>query len=198
MMNALLSGLDQLLSEKKHVLLALDGRCSAGKSTLARLLSEKYLCNIIHMDDFYLPPELRTKERLKTPGGNVHYERFQEQVLPALLTLKAQTQDFEKASYQAFDCHTMNYKSALCTIEDRPLTIVEGSYCLRPEFRDVFDCKVFLDISPELQKERLLLRNGKEAWLNFESKWIPMEEQYFAVMTPDTVCDFSFHNLFIK
>lgn len=188
----LFTRLTQLLAQKSHVTLAIDGRCCAGKSTLADLLAKKYPCNIIHMDDFYLPAELRTKKRLASPGGNVHYERFQKQVLPALFTLQRHPQDFKPVSYQAFNCHTMRYHSALCTITDQPLTVVEGSYCLRPEFRDVFDCKVFLDISPELQKERLLLRNGKEALLNFESKWIPMEERYFTVMTPDAICDYRF------
>ena len=32
------------------------------------------------MDDFFLPMELRTAERLEEPGGNVHYERFSAEV----------------------------------------------------------------------------------------------------------------------
>ena len=36
------------------------------------------------MDDFFLPFELRTAERLKEPGGNVHYERFIDEVVSKL------------------------------------------------------------------------------------------------------------------
>ena len=36
------------------------------------------------MDDFFLPPALRTPERRSEPGGNVHYERFLTEVLPNL------------------------------------------------------------------------------------------------------------------
>ena len=36
-------------------ILALDGMCGAGKTTLAGLLSEKTGCPVVHMDDYYLP-----------------------------------------------------------------------------------------------------------------------------------------------
>lgn len=184
--------LDRLMAQKDHVILAIDGNCGAGKSTLASLLAEVYPCNIIHMDDFYLPKDLRTKERLDEAGGNVHYERFTAQVLPALRALKNNAEGFQSASYQIFDCHTMDYKARTGSITKQPLTIVEGSYCLRKEFRDAYDCMVFLTVSCELQKERLRSRNGEEALNNFITKWIPMEEKYFDTYKPAAVCDLTF------
>ena len=64
--------------------IALDGRAAAGKSTLAAALAETLQAAVIHMDDFFLPPALRTPQRLDRPGGNIHYERFAEEVLPRL------------------------------------------------------------------------------------------------------------------
>ena len=69
-------------------IIAIDGRAASGKSTLAQQLGELLDADVIHMDDFFLPPSLRTKERLSEPGGNVHYERFAEEV-PLLYTGKA-------------------------------------------------------------------------------------------------------------
>ena len=63
---------------------AIDGRCASGKTTLAKALAKETGAGVIHMDDFFLPEELRTKERLSSPGGNVHYERFREEVLENL------------------------------------------------------------------------------------------------------------------
>ena len=63
------------------VLVAIDGMSASGKSTLGNLLKEKYQCNLFHMDDFFLRPEQRTKERLSEAGGNVDYKRFQEEIL---------------------------------------------------------------------------------------------------------------------
>ena len=56
---ALASGL------KSPFLLAIDGRCAAGKTTLTTELAEQWDCNVIHMDDFYLPFRDRTPERME-------------------------------------------------------------------------------------------------------------------------------------
>lgn len=193
---SLFEAIDKLIREKEHVIIAIDGKCGSGKSTLANILSEVYSSNIIHMDDFYLPLDLRTKERLNEPGGNVHYERFASQILPALSDLKQKVPGnnckFTDHTYQIFDCHTMDYKEKPGIIADRPLTIVEGSYSLRPELIGAYDLKVFLDISLRTQKERLLARNGEEAFKNFESKWIPMELKYFDEYDIKNCCDLAY------
>ena len=64
--------------------IAMDGRAAAGKTTLAEELAVTLGGAVVHMDDFFLPGELRTPERLAAPGGNVHAERFAEEVLPFL------------------------------------------------------------------------------------------------------------------
>lgn len=190
----LLAALDRLLAKKAYVILAVDGKCGAGKSTLASLLAELYSCDIVHMDDFFLPAMLRTPDRLQEAGGNLHYERFKEQVLPALLALKEERDFSFPVEYQVFDCYTMAFKPQNASLTAKPLTIVEGSYSMRPEFQAVYDLKVFLDISPKTQKERLLSRNGEEAWRNFEQKWIPMEQRYFDVFEVAQNCDLIFQN----
>lgn len=60
--------------------IAMDGRAAAGKTTLAEELAVTLGGAVVHMDDFFLPGELRTPERLAAPGGNVHAERFVEEV----------------------------------------------------------------------------------------------------------------------
>ena len=49
----------QMLSEKEHVFVAIDGRCAAGKTTLAQALNKRYGYPVVHMDDFFLRPEQR-------------------------------------------------------------------------------------------------------------------------------------------
>ena len=63
----------QLAAENGPALLAIDGRCGSGKSTLAAHMAQVFGCPVFHMDDFFLPPELRTPERLAQPGENVHH-----------------------------------------------------------------------------------------------------------------------------
>ena len=40
---------------------AIDGRCGSGKTSLAELIRQLIPCNVVHMDDFYLPPDLRAE-----------------------------------------------------------------------------------------------------------------------------------------
>lgn len=47
--------IEEILKRKhRPVIIAIDGRCVAGKSTLALLLSEQPDTTIFHLDDFYL------------------------------------------------------------------------------------------------------------------------------------------------
>ena len=68
------SHIDRLLSEKERVIVAIDGNCAAGKTTLASHLARQYDCNVFHMDDFFLRPQQRTPEQYAEIGGNVDYE----------------------------------------------------------------------------------------------------------------------------
>ena len=80
----LLRRIRALAAMRPRVLVAIDGRCAAGKTTLAASLQAQLGCNVFHMDDFFLRPEQRTPERLHQPGGNVDFERFLTEVLRPL------------------------------------------------------------------------------------------------------------------
>ncbi|NLO40831.1 MAG: hypothetical protein GX115_15355 [Ruminiclostridium sp.] len=166
-----LQALVALSDNEKPKVIAIDGRAAAGKSTAATLLSQVLDAGVIYMDDFFLPMELRTEERLVQSGGNIHYERFQLEVLPYL-------KKNESFSYRRFDCGTMDYGEPRF-IQSGMWRIVEGSYSCHPAFGDYMDCRVFCDISPDEQMNRIVKRDGVEYAQVFASQWIPMEEQYF-------------------
>ena len=169
-------------SADKNVLIAIDGRCASGKTTFAGHLSEVLECNVFHMDDFFLRPEQRTAERLKEPGGNVDRERFSEEILTPL------TEEADSIVYRKFDCHTMSLQSPV-TVSPKKINIVEGAYSCHPDLIDKYDMKVFFDITKELQKERILNRNGSKQWEVFRDRWIPMEERYFEEFGIRDRCD---------
>lgn len=178
---------EELLAElqklpKTERIIAIDGRCAAGKTTLAAWLSEKLGGDVIHMDDFFLPPMLRTKERSAEAGGNVHYERFISEVLPQLKERKS-------FSYQRFDCSKMELGNQV-PVKNKGIVLVEGAYSCHPVFGDYMDRKVFLDIDRNTQEERILFRNGKERLQDFKEKWIPMEEAYFAAFSIEEHADY--------
>ncbi len=169
-----LSALESRLKADGKATLAIDGDCAAGKTTLIALLAPLYDCNVFHMDDFFLPSELRTPQRLAQAGGNVHYERFLSQVLRGLLSGGS-------FRYGAFDCHSGRTK--MVSVQPKPITLIEGSYALHPTFHDAYATlnavQVLLTLSREEQRRRILRRNGPSLWLRFENEWIPLEIRYF-------------------
>ena len=126
---------------------------------------------IVHMDDFFLPGSLRTEERLSQPGGNIHYERFLADAAHKLPSSK-------EFGYQAFDCRKMRMGEEKKVKESR-WRIVEGSYSCHPALNDYMHLRVFCDIKPENQLQRIIKRNGNEMAAVFKERWIPLEELYF-------------------
>ena len=164
--------IDTLLEEKNFVIVAIDGKCTSGKTTLASKLAEIYNCNVFHMDDFFLRPEQRTPERFVEIGGNVDYERFREEVLLPLKSGKA-------FSYRPFDCSTFMLVAPVA-VTPKKLNIVEGTYSHHPYFGNHYDLKILLTVDEETQRQRILKR---PAFLHkrFFDEWIPMENHYFEV-----------------
>ena len=162
--------IDALLEGKAQVILAIDGNCTAGKTTLAAVLEKEYDCNVFHMDDFFLRPQQRTAQRYAEPGGNVDYERFREEVLQPLMKGGA-------FSYRPFSCKAFSLGESVA-ISPKRLNIVEGTYCLHPYFGDVYDLRVFLSVDSETQRARILQR-PQQLQARFFTDWIPMEKQYF-------------------
>lgn len=180
----LTTAIDRQTRGGHRLTLAIDGRSTAGKTTLAEWLRERYGCNVFHMDDFFLRPEQRTAARYQEPGGNVDRERFLKEVL---LPLKAG----EAVSYRPFNCVKMALEPAL-TVQPALLTVVEGAYSLHPDLAGFYGCTVFLDIASDLQRRRILQREDPEKARVFLEKWVPLEEAYFARYAPMERCDFVF------
>ena len=158
-----------LLRVRDTVILAIDGDSASGKSTLAAAISELLGGGIIHMDDFFLPAPLRTPGRLAEPGGNVHRERFAEEILPLLRCTDA-------FRYRAFDCSAMDY-GPVRDVRPGAIRIIEGAYSLHPAFGRYYDLSLFLSIGSASQIERIRKRN-RDAAKAFLTKWIPMEKEY--------------------
>jgi len=160
------------LSSCDNVKVAIEGGSACGKTTIAEILQAVYDCNVFHMDDFFLRPEQRTPERFKEVGGNVDRERFAKEVLSSL-------KNNATVVYRPFDCSQRSL-GAPVTVAPNRLTVVEGVYSMHPAFGRYYDLSVFLDISPEHQRERILKRNSPEFAARFFNEWIPLENLYFS------------------
>ena len=140
----LITQIETLLHTKKHMIMAVDGRCGSGKSTLARLLIRHFPARLLCMDDFYLPFPDRAPNWEKKSCGNMDFDRFtREALLPA--------QANHPILYRRNDCHAGRFLEPV-ELPATPVTIVEGSYS-----------------------------RENENFTAFLSRWIPLEERYFAL-----------------
>ena len=176
----LIEKIEKSLSNGRTII-AIDGGSASGKTTLASLLSRVYDGTVFHMDDFFLPPHLRTPERLNEVGGNVDRDRFENEVLIPLSQEKT-------VNYRPFDCKTGDFKETT-RIEPKKLVIIEGAYSMHPSLRGYYTTSLFLEIDKDTQKDRVLKRNI-DTWRVFFEKWIPLEDEYFEKMDIKSKCDF--------
>ena len=87
-------------NKKEIIVIAIDGMTGSGKTTLAEELSQVYKAPIFHADDYFLPPELRTEQRLNEPGGNIHYEKMKKEIIDILVEGKINS----TIKYKPFIC----------------------------------------------------------------------------------------------
>lgn len=177
------AAIKELAKDKKKecIIVAIDGKCASGKSTLGFYLKNEFDANLFHMDDFFLQKHQRTQERLAEVGGNVDYERFKEEVLIPLKEGRA-------IEYRIFDCVDLKITES-DTIKPKRINIIEGSYSHHPYFGEPYDLLIFTDIDYENQLNNIRKRNGEEKLKNFVERWIPKEEAYFAKFGIKEKCD---------
>jgi len=183
MTETIITEINRILESKDSVLIAIDGRCASGKTTLAEELKKKIQCNVIHMDDFFLRPEQRMPKRYEEAGGNVDRERFLTEVLKQLQTEA-------EFSYRPFDCRTMSLGEPV-TVKPNRITVIEGTYSCHPVLWRYYDLHIFMTTTPQKQQDRLAMRIGANLQM-FREKWIPLEERYFAACKPDIKCELVF------
>ncbi len=172
---------EEIKKHAKPLTVAIDGRCAAGKTTLAEQLRELLGCNVIHADSFFPRPEQRNAERLNEFGGNFDRERLLAEVMLPLKRGKP-------FSYRPFSCKTQSLVGEI-HVEPNEVTVIEGSYSCHPALWEYYGLRVFLTVDPTEQLKRIERRNGADSLAVFRERWIPLEEKYFAVLNIAERCD---------
>lgn len=173
--------IEKEIPKRARTVLAIDGPAASGKSTLAALLAEKYGAQIVHMDDFFLPHERKTPERLAEFDGNIDRERFCNELLPHINSALP-------FSYGKYDCSAGTVISHAEVVAAR-LAVVEGVYSLSPHFEKCYDIKIMLTIEKGEQMARLSSRCAAWQLEKFKSVWLPLEERYFSLGGIREKCD---------
>ena len=162
--------LEQLHS-LKHALVIIDGPCGSGKTTLAdQLLNQCPEYTLVHMDDYYIPFQEKTAERLSIPGGNADVSRLLSEVIRPWI-------HGTHCLVRPYRAHSDTFLSSY-EIPAHGNILLEGSYSGLPCISSHAALKLFLQVDPVTQRDRLYRRNP-ETYPLFLEKWIPLENFYF-------------------
>lgn len=170
---------EKLADSGRPALVAVDGRCGSGKTTLAAALGRDFGCPVVHTDDYYLPFDRRPRDWQNTPAANMDFARLRDEVLDPLRAGK-------DGLCRPYDCHTGRF-GAEYGLPAGGLLVLEGSYSHHPLLGE-YDLRVFVTCPPECQARRLQEREG-DRYEMFRSRWIPLEEGYFRAFSVERKAD---------
>ena len=142
---------------------ALEGKCTSGKSTISNKLNN---VTIIDVDDFFLPINKKTNERLNEIGGNIDYDLYEQ----CLKQIKPNS----TITYKIFDCHTQSYSQKTVKISNKVLLV--GVYSYHQNVRKYINQLCYLIIDEKTQYERL---KERKLFAKFINEWVPLENKYF-------------------
>lgn len=162
--------LRKALLEQRPMVIAIDGPSGSGKSTLTDQLETQFDAMVFHADDYFLPSERKTKERLAEPGGNVDRERMIKEIFDHIY-------DPFITSHH-YNCH-IEAMEVRTPRRRKPIIIIEGVYSMHPIFQPYYDVMIYLKVDRETQLERILKRSNQDILERFKKEWIPLEDLYF-------------------
>ncbi|HEX8487289.1 MAG TPA: NTP transferase domain-containing protein [Propionibacteriaceae bacterium] len=176
----------ELARRPRPVLVALDGRSGAGKTTLAAALALCRPATVISGDDFYSPGmavlDVRARERLtdaEIAEQVFDWRRLRDQALVPLV-------HGQWARYAPYDWTAQDGRlGKRVELPPSSLVILEGVYSGRPELADLMDLAVLVEIPAERRRQRLSERvNDPADWV---AVWERGEDHYFGrVRLPDS------------
>lgn len=184
--NQVLERIKEIKPKHKTILIGIDGRGGAGKSTLVNQLKDGLdNCQIIQMDDFYFPSDNRKRD----DDFNFDWKRLEEEVLIPLSSNR-------QAKYQRYDWK----KDVLAEWHEIPIggiVIIEGCYSIRKELIKYYDLTIWLDTSKDEAIERGIKRDIKnERPVDIERKinqwkndFQPLEDKYIIKQNPGNYAD---------
>lgn len=171
-MSSIAKKLAEEILRRGEKIIIIDGMSSAGKTTLAAELSEILDCDVIHIDDFFLPKARQTS----FIAGNIDSQRFKLQIINHL---------GDELYYERYDCKSGTYSNAVKIRGGR--VIIEGAYACHESLGLKGGLRIFLEIDREEQRRRILSRENEPS--RFFDIWIPKEEEYFSSCRIKHNCD---------
>jgi len=160
-------------------LIAIDGGGGAGKTTFANRLQKEIPGScIVRVDDFYLPPQLRTPVlSMDVINPNFDWDRIRKLVIDAV-------KDDKDISYQLYDFKNGTLTGEVIRVPRDATIILEGVWSMQEAVIDFYDYRIWLEAPANLRLERGVSRDGEELRQVWVDEWIPIDESYKKIQAP--------------
>lgn len=175
-------------------IIGINGAITSGKTTLAKELAEylqkqKIAVTLIHIDDFHQPRSLRLKET--SPAYYLAHALDLARITDLVQKIKAGEL---KETWQVLDLGTDEYsKSVEFAITPDSVVIIEGVLLYQAALVELFDYKVYLDISAAEILKRGKIRDvplyGTGILEQYRQLFIPVQQLYEARAHPQANSD---------
>ena len=156
------------------LLIAVDGRSGAGKTTLAvelaTLLREHHTVSLFHLEDIY-------------PGWDGLAEGLERYVRTVLTPLAAG----QPARWTAWDW-SANDDGAARLMQPADIVVVEGVGAACAAARDLLDVVIWIDADNDLRRTSALARDG-DTYAPFWQRWSDQEDRWLASDRPSEHAD---------
>lgn len=170
------------------IVVALDGRSGAGKTSLATDVASNVDAAVVHGDDFYrdmLDVDRRALSPVQGVDRYFDHQRLRQEALEPLVRRQA-------ARFGCFNWMEGAGLTRPVTVEARDIVVVEGVYSARPEFDDLLDLKVLVEVSDHIREHRRRARPrtvSREDPQSWDTRWEAAERVYFDTIRPRTAFD---------
>jgi uridine kinase len=176
-----------LLNDRRRsdpMVVGIDGCGGAGKSTLAKGVSEAFAgrVSIVRCDDFYRPLIGAQYVQLTPRQAYENYFDWRRLRDEALMPLR----DGKPARYQRYDWAADSLAEWI-EIHPREIVIIEGVFSMRPELRPLIDVTIFIETPRDERVRRMSARaQPSTSWM---ARWVAAENWYLEHIAPHRHAD---------
>lgn len=188
------------LNNRKHAfVLGVDGLGGSGKTTYAlslkkTLINEGIPVEVLHIDDFIHPKEIRYDQT--KPDWECYYHlQWRYDYLRKEILTPIQSGSMINKNIEIYDKQNDCYIGKHITLTTDSILMVEGVFLQRSELRSYFDYVIYIDANKENRLQRVIERDtyiGDEKAIieKYEKRYFPAEDQYILEHNPKQKANF--------
>jgi uridine kinase len=176
----------------KPFIIGINGIDTSGKTVFARRLTDFLAASglktqLIHLDDFHNPKAVRYSGT--NPADSYYQNSFNFALLATSLLIPAKEGQSIRTNLTLLDLETDNFTLQRdYAIDNDTIVVVEGVFLFRPELRNYFDYKIYLEVSFEEVMRRVRERDlplfGDSIFQKYADKYMPAQRKYIEEHRP--------------